>query len=92
MPVTADNYAMLGSQFIANNSGRGFVIARRNVSYKDIEATPRQWAAWIGYLKRIGYSTGQIETRGYCTVPAEWPHAFDASAKFQDDLDFDRMR
>jgi hypothetical protein len=88
--VTGETYARLGSQFIQAR-GHGFVIAKRNIPAKrdgdgeDVKATPRQWGAWLAYLAHIGYRNNHLLKADYWTVPAEWPHLFDASASVVDD-------
>ncbi len=80
--VTRETYAKLGKQFIASNDNTGFVIALRKVRKGDTNhpATVKQWGAWFAYFQSKGISTKFMETRDYYTVPAEWPHQFDADA------------
>jgi hypothetical protein len=87
--VTGLNYGTKGSAFIAANPDKTTVIVRQNSSKTDeagnrYEVTPeglRQWGAWYAYLKAKGYNTSLMAKRDYWTVPAPWPHLFDAEAQ-----------
>jgi hypothetical protein len=63
--------------------GTGFLIVQRQCTVKHdvFQPTLPQWGAWLAYLKRIGYRTAFMQSRDFYTVPAEWPHLFDAEAQ-----------
>jgi hypothetical protein len=87
--VTAQNYSDLAIAFMRQNGGVGFVICRRecpiNGQSELGKATPAQWAAWRAYFARLGVKLTLMDGRDYYTVPAEWPHLFDALATIGDD-------
>jgi hypothetical protein len=92
--VTAENYRQLASDFIAMQ-GKGFAISAYGAPDKSdgdsnaVEATPREWGAWMKYLHRIGYTktAHALRRARYWTVPARWPHEFDAGATLAEDQD-----
>lgn len=82
--VDKDNYAKLGSDFIALNE-HGFMIVRDEKHVlKDFPVTARQWCAWLAYFGAKGIKNC-AEKLGRYTVPAEWPHMFDADWTIADD-------
>lgn len=87
--VTGENYGQLGSDFIAVNGGTGFIVALRDGQAQGVEymQTLRQWGAWYAYFVRIKHKAFAMLKREYYTVPAEWPHLFDATATFLQDVD-----
>lgn len=84
--VTAETYAVKAKAFILANDNVGFVIAIQDTAKADA-ITARQWGAWLSYFKRLGIKgyPALMERLGYFTVPAEWPHLFDADATVQSD-------
>lgn len=82
--ITAKNYSERAVAFMQANGGEGFIVVQRTCSCKgDTEkrhATPEQWKAWRQYLAKIGYKLTFFDRQDYFTVPAEWPHQFDAAA------------
>lgn len=80
--VTSANFAELAAAFIASQ-GKSFVISRADNAHG--KATPQQWAAWHAYFARMKIPALLMERRDFYTVPAEWPHMFDASATIGDD-------
>ncbi len=55
----------------------------------DYHANPRQFGAWRAYFKARRIPTHFMDRQGQAgkpwTVPAEWPHEFDADASVQAD-------
>src|SRR5689334_22501070 len=81
--VTARNYAAKAKAFMEIHGNTRTVICQRQSTYRDEEGNPfvvnlRAWGAWLAYYKRIGYNTALMMTRDIRTVPAPWPHLFDA--------------
>jgi len=86
--VTADNYPAKAKAFILAHGNQGFVVANRPTATTHVSAvTLRQWGAWLSYFRSIGKKgyPELMERQGYFTVPAEWPHLFDADATVQGD-------
>lgn len=87
--VTKENYSQLAITFMEMNGGSGFIVCRRECPIHGQselgKATPGQWAAWRAYFARLGVPTRIMDSRDYYTVPAEWPHLFDAMATVGDD-------
>lgn len=89
--VTAENWQQVGSAFIGAFGGA--IVALADGKSMDLEwkANPRQWGAWRAYMAKRKISTKFMDARGKegkCwTVPAGWPHEFDADATVQDDHD-----
>lgn len=92
--VTKDNYGEKGSKFIELNGKKGFVISRHGAQKgKDVFApTLKQWAAWRRYFVGKGIDVRWFDTRDYYTVPAEWPHLFDAEATVAGDYAAEDLR
>jgi hypothetical protein len=88
--VTRENYTSKASDFV-KVAGEGFIIALREgkVQNLDYDATPKQWGAWRAYFVARKINTAFMDKQGNdgkpYTVPAEWPHLFDADATVQDD-------
>lgn len=84
--VTRETYGRKGSEFIAQ-AGKGFAISQFKTTKAgvDIPATPKQWGAWRAYFIRIGYPCAWMDRQRVVTVPAEWPHLFDANATVEQD-------
>jgi hypothetical protein len=93
--ITGQNYSEKAKAFMVANGGAGFLLRRRSeitelARYwlKDEpewkHATPRQWGAWLAYLKRL-HKAISFHSRDYVTVPSEWPHEFDSRATVQGD-------
>ena len=87
--VTADNYAEKARGFIAANGGKGFVIVQWPTHKASLELKPTlsQWGAWRAYFQVKKINMGWFEHRAYYTVPAEWPHEFDAQATIASDVE-----
>ena len=76
--VSAESYPGMSLAFI-RAAGRGFVIVG-----DALQATPsmpltiREWGAWMAYFlaKRIPHA--YVKSKGLASVPARWPHLFDA--------------
>ncbi|TXH51317.1 MAG: hypothetical protein E6Q97_18660 [Desulfurellales bacterium] len=84
--ITAETYARRGSEFIAQ-AGKGFAIslyASRKAG-QDLPATPKQWGAWLAYFRSKGIPYAWMARQRVVTVPAEWPHQFDADATAEGD-------
>lgn len=77
--ITAENYSELGKAFIGAH-GHGFVIIRDKAwATHDYPHTPREWGAWMAYFKSRRIPTLVFDQKGKGTVPARWPHEFDAT-------------
>ena len=105
--VTGKNYGDKGSAFIMANPDRCFTIKRQSYEKRDesghfVKPTAEdilKWGAWRAYFIRIGYSVHRFDKCDYYTVPASWPHEFDAEATVAADyvageqfVEFLRMR
>lgn len=79
-----DSLLTLGKAFMGAQGGKGFVVVRdanvhvHRVAPGTFKATPRQWGAWRAWRKSNGLRIRFMDQQGYYTVPAEWPHDFDA--------------
>ncbi len=77
--VDKENYATLGKAFIIANEGTGFFIVRDAIwATSEFPHTPREWGAWMEYLDSKRISRRVFYAKGQGTVPAQWPHQFDA--------------
>lgn len=88
--VTRENYQEVGSAFIGM-FGSAIIALKDGTSGSEVwAATPRQWGAWRAYFKTRGITTRFMDDRGRqgksWTVPAPWPHEFDADATVQGDM------
>lgn len=77
--VTSESFAKLGSAFVAARGG-GFLIALANGESQGQKYTQtlKPWGAWLAYRKRKKLPLAAMNIARYFTVPAEWPHLFDA--------------
>lgn len=88
--VTPDNFAELAKAFMGS-AKKSFAISVRDRIVEGIEipATPRQWGAWRAWRVARGLPVAfmdmQAKANKAWTVPAEWPHEFDAGATVQGD-------
>lgn len=77
--ITPENYHEIAKAFVVANGGTGFFIVRRDIdATTEFPPTPRQWGAWMGYFHSRRIPNQTFLQRGRGTVPAEWPHLFDA--------------
>lgn len=87
--VTEENYQHVGSAFIGMFGGAIIALADGRRNDLDWKATPKQFGAWYAYFKRKGIETKFMMEQGRkgnpWTVPAPWPHEFDADATVQED-------
>ena len=96
--VTRENWPLIARQFIGANGGFVLGLEAGEVQGVPIPQTPRQWGAWRAYFKKKGIPTTFMDAKAkataenrtsvnpHCwTVPAEWPHMFDAEATVQED-------
>lgn len=96
--VTRDNWALIARQFIGVNGGYVLGLEAGECQGTPFEQAPRQWGAWRAYFKKKGIPTTFMDAKAkataenkqsvnpHCwTVPAEWPHMFDAEATVQED-------
>lgn len=87
--VTAENYQEIGSAFIGLYGGAIIALVDGKSQGLEWTANPRQWGAWRAYLAARKIPIKFMDARGKdgkCwTVPAAWPHEFDADATVQDD-------
>lgn len=96
--VTADNWQAVAGAFIGAYGG--FVLGLEEGECQGVAfgQSPRQWGAWRAYFKKRGIKTTFMDAKAkataenkqtvnpHCwTVPAEWPHLFDADATVQED-------
>jgi hypothetical protein len=88
--VTAENYTALAKGFM--EAGGGAVLALKETGIDGetrYEATPRQWGSWRAYFKAKSIKTNFMDMQAKAgkpwTVPAPWPHEFDAEATVQAD-------
>lgn len=91
--AAAENYLKAAKAFVLAREG-GFLIALAPGKKQGAEfaASVRQWGAWRAYFKTIGHRQmvrfmdwWGTEKNACLTVPAEWPHLFDAAATVQGD-------
>lgn len=79
--ITAENYYPLAKAFIGAQ-GHGFVIVRDlEWATHEFAHSPREWGAWMAYFAAKKLPRLTIERKGIGTVPAQWPHIFDADWK-----------
>lgn len=80
--VTAASYPDLAKGYEAGRGGTGFVIAPKQQPLRGggiAAKTTDEWGAWLAYFVKIGKPTKFMESQGYYTVPAQWPHQFDVN-------------
>jgi hypothetical protein len=82
--VTPANYQELGKSFGHENGFAMIALADGKEQGVEWAATPRQWGAWHAYFRQRKIPTQFMMQRGQAgkpwTIPAEWPHLFDADA------------
>ena len=81
--ITQYNYLQLGKAFMQMNGP--FLIVRDRFAKPPVDPgmpgwppTPREWGAWRAWRKSKNLPSAYTEKVGYATVPARWPHLFDA--------------
>ena len=74
--ITCHNFIEIGKAFMYAQDNSGFVIARE--AGHDYPVTLREWGAWMAWRKSKNLSRKFADKQGYYTVPARWPHLFDA--------------
>lgn len=93
-PVTGLTLATFwtAAKVFAMAAGKGFVLIRDKAwATSEFPHTPREWGAWMAYFRARRLHTMVFERQGKATVPAQWPHLFDATwRKEVDDLAADR--
>lgn len=89
--LTLENFWASAKSF-AQAAGTGFVLIRDNAwGTREFPHTPREWGAWMSYLRARRLSTIVFHQTGKATVPAQWPYLFDAAwRKELDDRAADR--
>lgn len=76
--INAENYFAMGKAFIGAQE-KGFVIIRDQAwATHEFGHTPREWGAWMSYFRSRRIKAVVFEKQGKGTVPARWPHLFDA--------------
>lgn len=85
--MTAENYGTIGRAFIGLKGAFVVALEETKVQHDIFPATLRQWGAWRAYFRRVKIPTRLMEAKKIYTVPAEWPHMFDAGASMADDFD-----
>lgn len=96
--VTADNWQAVAGAFIGAYGGVVLGLEAGECQGVAFGQSPRQWGAWRAYFKKRGIKTTFMDAKAkataeskatvnpHCwTVPAEWPHMFDADATVQED-------
>ena len=80
--VTAASYPALAKGYEEGRGSVGFMIAPKTTTTRHggiAAKTTDEWGAWLAYFIKIGKSTKFMESQGYYTVPAQWPHQFDVN-------------
>lgn len=76
--VNRSNYYSLARAF-HDEAGTGFVLIRDEQWATTIKpATIDEWGAWMAYFRMRKIPTSIFQAQGRGTVPARWPHLFDA--------------
>lgn len=77
--VTDETFWTLAKSFFAA-AGTGFVLIRDAAwATTEFPHTPREWGAWLAYFDSKGIPHRVIDHLGKGTVPAQFPHLFDAN-------------
>lgn len=86
--ITAENYAEKAKAFITLK-GSSALVACRSGSCQGVryEADLKRWGAWLSYFKWLKCKTHFMESREFYTVPADWPHQFDAGMTMEADVE-----
>ena len=80
--VTATSYPSLAKGYEEGRGCVGFIIAPKQTAMRHgglAAKTTDEWGAWLAYFMKIGKATKFMESQGYYTVPAQWPHQFDVN-------------
>jgi hypothetical protein len=92
--VTREIYPERGKAFIgayagAQAEGIPFLIAIETGTREGTQFAPtvREWGAWLAYFERKKINHVAMAHRPYYTVPARWPHLFDAEASIAADME-----
>lgn len=76
--VTAETFWQLGKAFMVAQ-GHGYALIRDNAwATSAMPVTVCEWGAWMGYFESKRIPKLVFERQGKGTVPARWPHLFDA--------------
>jgi hypothetical protein len=82
--VTKDTLTLKAKVFVEMGSGEWVSVGKPS-DLTNGEARVREFGAWIEYFKTLGMPTRWYEERVNITVPARWPHMFDAEREVQTD-------
>jgi len=82
--VTKDNLIAKAGAFTSFHDDE-WVTVGKPCSLTNGEDRTREFGAWMAYFNHLGMSTGWFEKRETITVPARWPHMFDAEYEVQTD-------
>lgn len=82
--VTKDNLILKAKAFVEIGSGE-WVTVGKPTELTNGENRIKEFGAWIAYFQQLGLRTQWYEERVNITVPARWPHMFDADRDVQKD-------
>lgn len=82
--VNKDNLTAKAKAFVEMGSGEWQSVGKPS-ELTNGENRMREFGAWVAYFKHLGMPTRWFEEREAITVPARWPHMFDAEREVQTD-------
>jgi hypothetical protein len=82
--VTKDTLTLKAKVFVEMGSGEWMSVGKPS-DLTNGENRMREFGAWVEYFKTLGMPTRWYEERVNITVPARWPHMFDAEREVQTD-------
>jgi len=82
--VTKDNLTAKAKAVVEMGSGEWQSVGKP-CDATNGENRMREFGAWIAYFQHLGMPTRWMEGREAITVPARWPHMFDAEREVQTD-------
>jgi hypothetical protein len=84
--VTKDNLTVKAKAFVEMGSGEWMSVGKAS-DLTNGESRMKEFGAWVAYFGHLGMFTRFFEERDNLTVPARWPHMFDAEREVQTDYD-----
>lgn len=90
--ITKENYAKVAAAFCDLNDGVAHQVSLESFlqDHNEIDASEREWGAWYAYFSTKGISARVMKQRAEggkpFTVPARWPHEFDADWTVAQDM------
>ena len=89
--VTKENYQKLAELFVSSNDDAAYMVCPVPFMVDEVlnASTGPEFGAWRAYREKLGLKLGLMDEFAQkakpWTVPAKWPHEFDAGRSSADD-------